>query len=49
MPRYRSTTSGVVINVPEEKAKNLVGYQPVEDAKPQKAPAKKSAPSKSSK
>lgn len=40
MPRYESSlVKGVVVNVPEEKAKNLVGFKPVAE-EPKKAPSK---------
>lgn len=42
MPRLRNTTTGVVVNVDEDLAGRLEGYEPVKAA-----PAEKAAPKKS--
>jgi hypothetical protein len=47
MPKFRNAATGVVVDVSDETAKTLTGYEPVEVEK--KAPAKKSASSKSEK
>ena len=47
MPRFRNTETGVVVDVSEEQAKNLTGYEPVDAAK--KGSAKKETSSKSEK
>lgn len=45
MPRLRNVKTGAVVNVDDELAKALDGYEPVEVEK--KAPAKKPASKKS--
>ena len=48
MPRLRSSVTGVVVNVSDEKAARLVGFAPVEAEKPKPAAAKKAATAKKS-
>lgn len=48
MPRLRDTRTSVVVNVDDATAKNLgVAYEPAEE--PKKAPAKRTASSKTEK
>lgn len=42
MPRLRNVTTGVVVNVSDEKAARLSGYEPVDEPSgDQKKPARK--------
>lgn len=47
MPRLRNATTGVVVNVSDEAAARLEGFEPIDKPAARKAPAKKAASKKS--
>ncbi len=49
MPRLRNTKTGAIVSVPDEKVARLGGEWESAEGSAPKAPAKKSAPSKSEK
>lgn len=39
MPRYRNTSTGVVVNLPAEQGDQLRGYEPVASERPSSEPS----------